>query len=537
VPVLSNAEPVKVLCFPNLSTVDVGFPVEKLTLDSKNELSVDPTVLGMASEDELTIGSIVQRESYLTTATWATSNNVDDILFTSAVGPSLYDNDGATNSKLYMTPVCMAAALFNEWRGDLIFRFRFICSQYHKGRVRFSFDPSGYAGDNLTNDVNSTNVVFTQIVDLGKDSDIEVRVPYQQAASWLNTSQALTSGNIQWSTSLSPTFLYTQQYFNGTITLRVLTILTAPVATSSISILVSVRAADNFELANPINPPQNYSYFAPQSGEVRSEPVNEDMQMVVAGSQVHQPCPDRYRVNFGECITSFRAVMRRMCLSYVYLTNTTNSNPITILKQTQGKYPLYFGFDPNGIHTGKGIVTTGTTYPINFVNVLPYHWIAPAYIAQRGSVNWSFNVDSQSTIASIKMIRTPLLNSFSNAVLSQTIGSVSSNASYYRLNSDPGCSGQALTNQYTQAGLNVQLPNYGPYRWQSTAPNSVSAPYGVDYANQDLSTLEVDLANTPAVESTNTKIWKYVGIGTDWSCHFFLNAPTLYEYSAQSVPV
>jgi hypothetical protein len=166
VPVVSDAQPVKVLCFPNLSTVDVGYPTEKLTMDSKNELSIDPTVVGLSQDDELTISSIAMRESYLTTTTWATSNNVDDILFSSAVGPMLFDNDNATNAKLYMTPVCLAAQMFNEWRGDIIFRFRFICSQYHKGRVRFSFDPSGYSGDNLTNDANSTNVVFTQIVDM-----------------------------------------------------------------------------------------------------------------------------------------------------------------------------------------------------------------------------------------------------------------------------------------------------------------------------------------------------------------------------------
>jgi len=301
--------------------------------------------------------------------------------------------------------------------------------------------------------------------------------------------------------------------------------------------LVSVKAAENFELANPINPPQNLSVYAPQSGEPRSEPVNEDMQSIVAGSQVHEPNGDRYRVNFGECVASFRSLLRRMNLSFVYMTSTTSSNPVVLLTQTQSKYPLYYGFDTNGVHTGKGIVTTGTTYPINFVNVLPYHLIAPCFIAQRGSMNWSFNVDSQIAIASIRAIRTPLITSVGFAV--NTVGSVSvsSIASYYRVHSDPGCSGQSLTNQQTQAGLNVQLPNYGPFRWQSTVPGGTSAPYGIDYANQDLTTLEVDLSNVTLIESPQTKVWRYAGIGTDWGCYFFLNVPTHYVYSAASVPV
>jgi hypothetical protein len=262
------------------------------------------------------------------------------------------------------------------------------------------------------------------------------------------------------------------------------------------------------------------------------------MQSIVAGSQVHEPNNDRYRVNFGECVASFRSLLRRMDMSFVYLTNTTNSNAVVLLTQTQSKYPLYYGFDTNGIHTGKGIVTTGTTYPINFVNVLPYHLLAPCFIAQRGSMNWTFNVDSEIAVASIRAIRTPLITTVGFAVNTLAAAStVSTSASYYRLHSDAGCSGQSLTNQQTQSGLNVQLPNYGPFRWQSTVPGGTSSPYGIDYANQDLTTLEVDLSNATIIESPQTKIWRYVGIGTDWGCYFFLNVPTQYVYSANSVPV
>jgi len=542
VPVIADTMPLQPLAYPNFATTDVGFPAQKLTLDSKNELTVDPMTVGLPSEDELAITSLVSRESYLTQAAWSTSNNVDDVLFTSTVNPFLYDTDTSTYQKAYMTPMCMVSQLFQYWRGDVIFRFRFIVSRYHKGRVRISYDPAGYSSENINSDAVSTSVVHTQILDLGKDSDIEVRVPYQQAASWLVCHHNVTNANIQWTVNSAASWIMNPGLDNGAITVRVMTVLTAPVASSSVQMIVSVRGGDNLEFACPVDPPQTTSLFAPQCGEDmdveltnvvsykqhphrphtprplsrqahileqldhaseedksfwrekwralrrkkpwppnedpstrprycqlkrweqqsgKNEPVNEMSQEITAGNHESVSPDQRYRVNFGECVASLRNLMRRYTLSYVYFPQSSDTtDAIVLYKSIASKFPLYYGYDPNGIHTALGLIS-GTNKNFNFVSTAPYHWITPCFIAQRGSMNWSFNVDGQRPIASIRMVRKPdtSYSAASNQVIVSATGSESYNASLYQTSdAGPGCGGQAITNQSTQAGLNVVLP-------------------------------------------------------------------------------
>jgi len=316
VPVISNILPYKPSPFPNFATSDIGYPVEKLTFDPKNELTVDPSVLGIPAKDEMVIANLVTHESYLCTASWVTSNAVDDILFSSVVCPALYDNDGATDSKLYMIPMYWISQLFNDWRGDIIFRFRIIATPFHKGRLRISYDPSGYTGENIISDSVSSSVVFTQIIDIGKDSDVEVRIPYQQATAFQQIPSDTDSAHIRWSTSASPTFQYNNAFDNGSIVLRVQTALTAPVATSTVPILIFVRGADNLEFANPRQPKQQVSTFQVQSDEIVGDP-----QPIVAGTSVSTPHDERYLINFGESIKSLRQIMRRKVFFFCYPTN------------------------------------------------------------------------------------------------------------------------------------------------------------------------------------------------------------------------
>jgi hypothetical protein len=74
--------------------------------------------------------------------------------------------------------------------------------------------------------------VYTKIVDIGEEDDIEIEVPYHQAYPWLNVDKTLTTN---WSASGALT--RRDLLDNGLLTIRVLTTLTAP-TTGSIRILV-----------------------------------------------------------------------------------------------------------------------------------------------------------------------------------------------------------------------------------------------------------------------------------------------------------
>ena len=64
-PVVDNYSPMAPMTAPALASSEVGFPIEKLALDPKTELSIDPRIAGCDPEDPLVISKFVQRESYL----------------------------------------------------------------------------------------------------------------------------------------------------------------------------------------------------------------------------------------------------------------------------------------------------------------------------------------------------------------------------------------------------------------------------------------------------------------------------------------
>jgi hypothetical protein len=533
VPVIEDTMPFRPSPYPPFSSTDIGFPVEKLTVDCKNELSIDPSIIGLDSKDELAISNIVGKESFLISCDWSTSFAIDRILFTSVVTPNMYDANTPTPAAVYYTPMGWVSQLFKAWRGDIIFRFKFICSKYHKGRVRISYDPAGTVSQNLTVDDVSSTVVYTQIVDLNEDTDVEIRVPYQQAISWLLTRAGdYTYANRPWYQTTGPPYIFDPGYHNGTIQVRVLNALTAPVLSSSIKMLVFVRGAENLEFANPIDPPTSLSPFVVQSQDVYGDPTSA----VVGG--VKGVLSDKYLVNWGEAILSLRTLLRRTNLSTVWCEPVNgNDDKYTVIRHRFTKWPPHYGYDPAGLNSAKGLVATTTNFNFNFCQPTLHNWISPAFVAQRGSMIWTFNVDSKDVCNDVKVIRTPLNTGPAvNTTTTFVGGTQSADARYFRGVTQAQASGSALTSQQTQFGLSVLCPNYNPYRFQNTAPTNATNPSSVDASDQDNLILEISptQGNSP-VDTSIIKIWKYCAIGTDYNLHFFLNVPVLFTLSA--VPV
>jgi hypothetical protein len=270
-PVIAPVSGMRPAAFPHLASSEVSFPVEPLALDPKNGVSISPKILGLPDDDPLSISSIASREAVLCAFDWSNTSAVDTILFSTPINPGYFfvTNTAGLSSglRVWQTPMCMLSQIFKHWRGDVILRFRVVASQYHKGRLRITWDPAGYAGANIINTADTTTVAQTVLLDIGKDSDVSVRIPYNQALPWLKTPQSLGSATAKWSTSASPTFSGLDEYENGTLVARVATNLTAPAATTTVSIIVSVMAADNFEVANPLstdNTNETYSPFTIQ---------------------------------------------------------------------------------------------------------------------------------------------------------------------------------------------------------------------------------------------------------------------------------
>lgn len=538
-----------------LASSEISFPVEKLTLDPKNELTLDPKVVGLGSEDELSMDYLKQRESYLTAATWSTTNAVDDILFYSAVAPQFaYDVTTIPTSGLnpsnayYQTPVAWLSKMFQHWRGDVIYRFRIVASQYHKGRLRISFDPTGYAGQNIISDNVSTSVIYNTIVDLGKDSNVELRIPYNQALPWLSTDGGVDLGattNTKWSTSLTPTFAYDDKTSNGNITVRCLTTLTAPVTSSSIKILVSVRGAENLEFANPCNTfgsiggmftggatTARFSLLTPQSS-MTSYDKSGETKMTVAGSLGSTP-QNRYLANFGEAITSLRQVLRRS--TYAGSENFWYDTPgsIYVTAVSQGRLPLTYGYDVEGNDSAKK--QDGIT-DMKFVNspIHPITYVSTAFVGTRGSVNWTITSGSSNSLITIERLPSSYAyTSYSRAwtTLNATNNSVSNRNLFLFSGQVPG--GGSLIGTKTQPHATISLPMYSGVLMQSTnakfltssATKIMGSTIDDEYQHGYMGINTTYDGGTPS----NRFMWhnKYAGIGMDFSCFCFLNVPTMY---------
>jgi len=313
--------------------------------------------------------------------------------------------------------------------------------------------------------------------------------------------------------------------------MRVLTTLTAPVASSSVSILVFVRAGDNLELANPIDLPA-YSTWAVQSD------VQQVNRVETLGTMQDKRCGEQNLINFGETVKSLRQLLRRMSLVSVS-TPAGATADMDLWYKSFTNIPGAYGYDTNGINLAKGLVVTAANFQFNYSQQIPLTWILPAFVAYRGSTHWTFNVNSGANpVEHMRVLRTNVQGGGAyEASAASAYGTTSANAAFFYNATYAGASGQALTNQRTNTGLSVTAPMYTAYRFQSTAPANYTLPGYSDGQGLDLFRLETLFSTSGgAPVPTASKIWAYNSIGTDFGCHFFLNVPTFWIYSAVPTP-
>lgn len=535
VPVIRDTVPQRPEPFPKLASSDIGYPLEKLTLDPKNELSIDPRIVGLSDgTDEMMITSIAGRESYLTQFFWTSAQTTDTLLFYSRVNPRLYDNDNQTIAKLYMTPMCFVCNMFDHWRGDIIFKFKIVATKYHKGRLRISFDPSNDPTRDLSTITNSTNIVHTVIVDIGETHEVEVRLPYQQARAFLAIRPSVTAAEKGWAiNSAFGTYPYNEEYDNGVITVRVLNILTAPIAAADVNVMVYVKAAENFELANPTNvdPSHKLSYYAAQSEEFQE--IQEDKQ-VTCGKK-HSFNQEQYKVNFGENVRSIRQLLRR------YEFHSTNwfdvplnaTNAYHVALKHFYKPPTTPGYLTGAPETANMIVGVGT-YAYNFCQFTAIAYVSNAYLAYRGSINWTFNPLTSGDLPPEMRVTRNNVNGYlaSYATVTTALTSKSVAARAVMNSRFSGLTAQAITNTNTNSGMNVQCPMYCNTKFQYTVPSYANQGVSTDGSILDQFTLEVVMKTNASATASPLMVNSYVGIGTDFSLFCFLNVPTIYIYSA-----
>jgi hypothetical protein len=535
IPNIENVSMFQNSCAPQHATTEISVPMEKLTLDPKNELTVDPRIAGLDGEDELAIKNLVTRESFLAVVRWASTAVTDTPLFSAPVDPFLVRVNGAL---IYGSPVSHFSQLFQYWRGDIIFKFKFVCSKYHRGRVRIKWDPFNLGV------ASGTTECINKIIDIEESPEIEFRVPFAAFRSWLRTLNP-TSERYSYNAFYSS---FDDEYSNGTLSLIVLNPQTSPVATADIQVYISYRAADNFELAAPKELPQTLSYYSLQSDEkeLDQELISEisslydlsyedniTYQAMVTDSMIMNDSssedPELYSIYMGESIQSLRCILRRF--QYIQtLLNGTDPEPASewnTLTFRTNRYPLYNGYDPNGIHT------TGTAVSYNYVKNTPFNWIGSCFVASRGSVNWRMLPNNYSALTKAYLSRytsTITVADYAGAVNSYLAGaSRSAKCFIQQATNNTGYEGATITNQITQAGLTASVPFYSPYRLRINDPVTRTLGESVDVSYNDNIEISIDLHRAKNQTPSETYVNTYFAIGADFNFIFFENVPVMYN--------
>jgi len=512
VPNISDTDSMKPHAFHALASSQISTPVDKMSLDPKNELSIDSRTVGLDGKDDLLISSLVERETYIDQAAWTGAQTPDTTLWVSAGTPDLTNVAVAGSvTTLAKTPMALLATMFQYWRGDIVIRVKIVKSKFHAGRLVMQWDPKQ---DNSSNP-GLFNQVITRIVDIMEEDDIEFVIPYHQTTHYLHTAQyENNSNNGQY---FGSSIVYSPNYQNGVFTIKVLTAQTSPVASADIVLLMYARGGTNFEFMGPMSIAQNTSVYTLQSGE--EERVYEDGTNLVFG---------------GERIVSIRQLLRRSSLNRVWaLDNLGGANFISNYTLGHSFQPLYRGFDPNGVNTAQGILTPTTTYAYNFALNTPYGRIAPCFVGYRGSHIWHYNVNSLNPIKHLRALRTTRglggIGGYESIAGVADSGATPSKFCALVTSMNSGSGGESLTNQLTQSGLSVLYPMYSQYRMRTTAPTNATLGTSKDDTNLDAASLEIQF-QTDNISNIGkyTMIEYHHSIGTDFNLFFFLNVPSLY---------
>lgn len=542
VPDVSDVKSFKPIPF-SLASTEISEPVQKLSLQAKQETAVGAEHHGGESEDELHIVRFAGRSAYIARAVWSTTLAPGNVLFTTGVCPQMFTR---TSTEIAHSPMSYLANFFQYWRGSIKYTFRVVRSPYHRGRLQVSWD----AGTRVMSNgaaVGNPNTLTT-VMDLDEDSECSFVVPYMQKELFTKTYSIKDTGTEIWSTNATPTG--TWNFANGILSVRVLNRLTAPEASSDVSILVFASACDDIEFAGP----RDYLVYTGSNilgldgatvGVAQSDVVYNDeaeaAELMPRGDDDHL-----YNLVFGEKVASMREYMHRSSLSFRYATpNIGSGTGCAMVRVPIKRIPPQPGVANNGWWLGT--TSSGAGQTVFYTKFHPLLAISACFIGYKGSVNVNVNVDQTSasqfmdTLQVYRVCNADVLTSADRMprtfVLAEGAQTPSLSAKSDIQILDAGRSGMALTNTKTNAGMSVQLPYYSSSAFHMCDPRrEYNNQDGFTDRNNDWWNIEWRFnkatADTGAVGNIASVFY---ATGPDFDLIYFINVPVLKLVSVVAV--
>jgi len=250
-----TAMPMKNVTLRHQTNIDGVIDCIQMGANVSNKLRGMPG-FGGTCLDETSFAYLLPIFYYWTSFVFNTSNVNEDKLATYNVDPSIMKNtvvDGAINYEV-MGPLALMTRIFQLWRGAILFRFKFVKTPHHSGRIICAFYPSWTsAGSGPLNNATSEYVHRT-IFDLSAGSVFTVEVPY---------------------VNFTPYDIYGTP--DCVLIMSVDNELSAPSnVPTSITCLVEVAGRADMEFALPVNNGAPPIVYIPQSVDMAIEPPETD---------------------------------------------------------------------------------------------------------------------------------------------------------------------------------------------------------------------------------------------------------------------
>jgi len=321
----------------------------------------------------MTIAHICARETYFTYIDWlSTSLVAEDPIWTCAVTPGVYTvNTHGTRSYVQPTALAHAARCFGYWHGDITYRFKFVVSAYHRGKIGISHEPNVHQSVLIDSNV-TLNKQYLKIIDLEDTQDVTVTVKWTAPRMWLGMTttpdDVICYGG---STFGVPT---AADLYNGYIALTPLTALVAPKA-SDIKILCFVSSSN-----------MKFNYLTdvvmPYERKIVTESGNLSTKVDLNESSSDDSLIGQY--HFGEIPTSFRSLLRRYMLSALATATTTAAGTAT----------YYVTYSRNNM---PAIVCAYATSPSSTPCTSIYDYLRYGYMGIRGGMKHRFRIHAALT--------------------------------------------------------------------------------------------------------------------------------------------
>lgn len=509
----------------SLANTDTSENVQKLSVDSKNELTIDSRVMGLDGSDELTIQSIASRDSFLVGMDWFETNVYGDILGSFRVDPmALQVLSASPVREIHPTALCFASAPFRYWRGSMIFRFQIVASQFHKGRLKIAYDPNKWNS-------NDYNQAFSTVIDISETRDFEYVVHWTQTKAWCDVR---TYGDAQFSYTYNTSGIAVtpdQNTCNGSLTISVVNELST--ASSSIGdqvyILAWVRAGPDYELAVPrdVDSIAYLSPFQQQSGAM-SDDIPPSRPHSVDVYQSNEAQGDENLVYQGERIVSFRQLLKRYWYHRTYLSEAAASTAyLTYVSQI---FPFYRGWSTTGVD--QGIDSTAATSPYNFTGYTLMNYLTPAFAMRRGGIRYKYvaAVRTVNNVAqpTMQVSRLPSPTTYSHTEVAVATTLTESELLKRTVAIKHTGDGAALTPVRINPVLEIEFPFYT--RGQRFVPaRDLSYTTGRSHDAFVLTTYGGTATGLAGVDT-------YVAAAEDFNLGFYVGAPVLFSYADPNTP-